>query len=274
MAAAAEVGEGTPFGPGERATFRITYARLLAGRATLAVLDPEPEGGSALRFLAEAHSQGFFAWLFRYHVDDRTVASWDPVCGCSLRIEKHLHEGRAKRDQEVEFEPTVGIARVADSKIPQARFDVGACALDVLSALFVVRIRGVAEGREPTLSIFDNGRRYGMLVRWRGRERLDLPPPFGDGYPTVIVEPLLVEGSGLFARKGRLRVWLTDDARRVPVRMRSRVAIGSVSADLEGYEPPAVSVRAGRVPQPACCPQPEPRPAGGYSVAGEPCFAR
>jgi hypothetical protein len=274
MAAAAAVGEDVPFGPGERVAFRITYAHLLAGRATLAVLGPEREDGSGLRFLAEAHSQGFFAWLFRYHVDDRTVASWDPVCGCSLRIEKHLREGRAKRDQEVEFEPTVGIAHVADSKIPQARFDVGTCALDVLSALFVVRIRGVAEGHEPTLSVFDNGRRYGMLVRWRGRERLDLPPPFGDGYPTVIVEPLLVEGSGLFARKGRLWVWLTDDARRVPVRMRSGVAIGSVSADLEEYEPPAVSVRAERVPRPVCCPQLEPRPPGDYFVAGEPSLAR
>jgi hypothetical protein len=76
-----------------------------------------------------------------------------------------------------------------------------------------------------------------MGVRWRGRERLDLPPPFGKDYSTVIVEPLLVEGSGLFVRKGRLQVWLTDDARRVPVRMRSKVAIGSVSADLERYEP-------------------------------------
>ena len=238
VAEAGGVGEGAPFGPGERVAFRITYAHLLAGRATLAVLGPQREGGSVLRFLAEAHSQGFFAWLFRYYVDDRTVASWDSDCGCSLRIEKHLHEGDATREQAVEFEPTVGTARVADSKIPQTRFDVGTCALDVLSALFVARIRGVGEGREPTLSVFDNGKRYAMLVRWRGRERLDLPPPFGDGYPTVIVEPLLVEGSGLFAQKGRLRVWLTDDARRVPVRMRSQVAIGSVSADLEQYEPP------------------------------------
>ncbi len=141
--------------------------------------------------------------------------------GCSLGIEKQLHQGRAARDQKVEFDAATGIARVEDAKIPQTVFDVGSCPLDVLSALFVVRIRGD----------------YSMGVRWRGRERLDLPPPFGRDYPTVIVEPLLEEGSGLFVRKGRLQAWLTDDARRVPVRMRSKVGVGAVSADLEGYEP-------------------------------------
>jgi hypothetical protein len=49
------------------------------------------------------------------------------------------------------------------------------------------------------------------------------------------VEPQLVEGTGLFVKEGRLRIWLTDDDRRIPVRMRSKVAIGSVSADLEAY---------------------------------------
>ncbi len=78
---------------------------------------------------------------------------------------------------------------------------MGPCALDVLSALFVARIRGVEEGREPTLSVFDNGKHYAMSVRWLGRERLDLPPPFGKDHPAVIVEPLLVEGSGLFVRE-------------------------------------------------------------------------
>ena len=30
-------------------------------------------------------------------------------------------------------------------------------------------------------------------------------------------------------------MWVTDDARRIPVRARTKVAVGSVSADLESY---------------------------------------
>lgn len=225
-----------PFGPGERVEMRVTYAGLLAGRASLAV-EPGSEG-ARLRFVAVAKSEGFFAWLFRFRVDDRTVAEWDPVTSCSLGIEKHLREGCASRDQVVRIDAATGRVEVEDARVEQRDFPLGPCVLDVLSALFVTRIRLPSEQDPLRLPVFDNGKSYGLEVRLRGRERLDLPPPLGRDVPTVVVEPLLAEGTGLFVKKGRLTVWLTDDERRVPVRMRSKVAIGSVSADLESYTPP------------------------------------
>jgi hypothetical protein len=234
-----------PFGPGEQAGFRITYAKLLAGRALLSVEGDARDGQEAvMRFVAEARSEGFFAWLFRFRVDDRTVATWDAASGCSLAIEKRLREGRARRDQVVSFDPVSGIAHVQDPKIPQERFEVGPCALDVLSAFFVTRARGVEEGGELRVPLFDNGKFYTLGIRFRGRQRLDLPPPLGDDVATIVVEPQLVEGTGLFVKEGRLKIWLTDDERRIPVRMRSKVAIGSVSADLEVYRPAGEVSRA------------------------------
>jgi hypothetical protein len=225
-----------PFGPGESVTLKITYARLLAGRATVGVDAHEDGGRTLLRFTATARSEGFFAWLFRFRVNDRTTADWDPRSGCSLAIEKHLREGRAERDQRVRFDPESGVAEVEDRKVAQKRFELEPCTLDVLSAFFVTRLRGVPDRGELALPVFDNGKRYRLAVRFLGRERLNLPPPFGKKTPTIVVEPLLLEGTGLFVKEGRLKIWLSDDARRVPVRLRSRVAIGSVSADLESYQ--------------------------------------
>jgi Protein of unknown function (DUF3108) len=230
---------GLPFGPGERIVMRISYAHLLAGRATVSVEAGDHRGRSVLRYVSEARSQGFFAWLFRFRVDDRTVATWDPATGCSVAIDKRLREGRAVRDQRVLFDADSGTAEVQDPKIRQTGFAVERCALDVLSAFFVTRIRGVSEDQPLSLPVFDNGKHYRLAVRLLGRERLDLPAPLGKKVPTVVIEPLLQEGTGLFVKEGRLKIWLTDDARRIPVRMRSKVAIGSVSADLESYEPPA-----------------------------------
>jgi Protein of unknown function (DUF3108) len=224
-----------PFGPGERLTMRITYARMLGGRAHLSV---EPgEGRPTLRFVATAKSQGFFAWLFRFRVNDHTVAEWDPATTCSLGIEKHLREGRAERDHKVVIDPVTGRAEVLDRKIAQTTFELQPCVLDVLSAFFVTRVRGVPEKEPLRLPVFDNGKSYVLEVRFVGRERLDLPKPLGRKVPTVIVEPVLAEGTGLFVKEGRLKIWLTDDERRIPVRMRSKVAMGSVSADLESYTP-------------------------------------
>ena len=243
--------EPLPFGPGERVDFRITYAHLLAGRAWVSVLPGEPEGRPVLRFVAEARSQGFFAWLFRFRVDDRTVATWEPESGCSLAIEKRLSEGRAVREQSITFDREQGVALVTDPKLKDARFAVGPCVLDVLSAFFVTRLRGVPETGELTLPVFDNGKHYQLGVRFLGRERLDLPGPLGLKAATIVVEPSLLEGTGLFVKQGRLKIWLTDDARRIPVRMRSKVAIGSVSADLEAYTPASPVPRDATRPGPA-----------------------
>jgi Protein of unknown function (DUF3108) len=226
-----------PFAPGERLVFRISYAHLTGGHASLGVTG-EP-GAATLRFTADAQSEGFFAWLFHFRVNDHTVARFDPLQGCSLGIEKHLREGKAVRDQVIVIDPRTGVAEVRDPKIKETRFQLEACPLDVLSALYVARIRGISEKEPLLLPAFDNGKNYVLQVRFVARDKLDLPPPLGNNVPTVIVEPQLAEGTGLFVKKGRLLLWLTDDARRIPVRMKSKVAIGSVGADLEAYTPPA-----------------------------------
>jgi hypothetical protein len=49
-----------------------------------------------------------------------------------------------------------------------------------------------------------------------------------------VVEPIL-RGPGVFTQQGRLSVWLTDDRRRLPVLMKSKVVIGHVAAILKSY---------------------------------------
>jgi hypothetical protein len=226
-------------GVGERLTFRMTYAHLLAGRAAIAVEAAQKEGRPVLRLRLDVKSEGFFAWLFRYRVDDHTTALWDPATGCSFGIEKHLREGRAVRDQVVHIDPVSGTATVDDRKIAQKVFQVGPCALDAFSAFFVARQRGLGPDGQLTVRVFDNGKLFDLPFRPVRYETLDLPAPLGRRVPTQVVEPVVPKGAGLFTQEGRLLVWVTADARRIPVRIRTKVAVGSVSGDLESYTPPA-----------------------------------
>lgn len=226
-----------PFQPGERLTMKLSYASIVAGRASLVVRQVTRDGRSVLQFETRARSEGFFSDLFDFRVRDRTRATWDPESGCSLEIEKRLREGRAVRDQLVTFDQAEGVAYVDDPKIDAESFEIGPCALDVLSALFVTRLRGVPENGSLRLPLFDNGKDYHLEVRFLRRETLDLPEPFGPDTPTIVLEPMLVEGTGLFVQRGRLEVWLTDDERRVPVRWSSKVPIGAVVGQVEAYQP-------------------------------------
>lgn len=253
-----------PFGAGERITMRVTYARLVAGRAIMSVVGADDGGRPVLQLVQEVKSAGLFAWLFRYRVDNRLVARWDPATGCSYGIEKKLRQGKFVRDQRVRIDPMAGRIEVEDYGAPMTAFDVPPCVLDVLSAFYVARARGVLADESLAVPVYDSGRLYDLVFRVVGHEVLDLPPPLGRSVPTSIVEAMVPRGSGLFAQEGDLKVWVTDDARRIPVRARTRVAVGSVSADLESYVPGAVTA------SPFGAAKPRPRSISGTSLPTRP----
>jgi len=52
-------------------------------------------------------------------------------------------------------------------------------------------------------------------------------------FDTVVIKPLM-KSEGIFNRKGDVYIWLTDDKKRIPVKLESKVAIGSITATLVG----------------------------------------
>ena len=46
----------------------------------------------------------------------------------------------------------------------------------------------------------------------------------------------IMMASGVFRHEGRLKVWLTDDRLKMPVLMKSKVLVGSISAELTDYQ--------------------------------------
>jgi hypothetical protein len=62
--------------------------------------------------------------------------------------------------------------------------------------------------------------------------REELVTPLGR-FKTIVIQPLL-KSEGIFARTGDMFIWLTDDDRRIPVQMKSKVVVGSITATLTG----------------------------------------
>ena len=67
-----------------------------------------------------------------------------------------------------------------------------------------------------------------MKVISHNREKIKIS---GKKYKTIIIEPDL-QDAGLFMQKGRVLIWLTDDERHIPVKMRSEISVGSIVAEL------------------------------------------
>ena len=101
--------------------------------------------------------------------------------------------------------------------------------LDMLSSLYYVRAQKLSIGQDIVFDIVNREKQYPLVVKVLKKERVKTA---AGSFDCVVVEPQ-IRGEGIFVSKGKsLKVWLTDDEYKMPVKMKVEVFIGSVSAEL------------------------------------------
>jgi len=114
----------------------------------------------------------------------------------------------------------------------QDTFSVPAYVQDVLSAFYLIRTRELKVGQSIFVDNHADKKNYPLEVKVLRKERIKVP---AGTFDCVVVEPIL-RASGIFQQKGSLTVWLTDDQIKMPVLMKSKVVIGSISTELTKYK--------------------------------------
>lgn len=214
------------FGAGEKLVFSVQYGLVTAGEATLEIRNVATmRERPCYRIVSDARTNDFFSKF--YQVRDRYESFMDTTELYSVRYEKHVREGKFKRDEVVEFDQTAHRAIYKDKVVP-----IPPRAQDVLSALYYVRTLPLEPGQQIAIANHTDGKNYPLIVKVHRRERVKVD---AGEFDCLVVEPIL-RGPGVFTQKGRLTVWLTDDDVRMPVLMKSKVVIGHVAAVLKSYQ--------------------------------------
>ena len=222
-----------PFAPGEELNFAVKYGMVRAGDATLAVVGLEiVDGEPAYRLVSTANSSRFFSTFF--DVKDRVESLWSIDRRLPLRFQKHIREGRYSKDIVVRFDHDSGVAVYDDGE----RRDILAGTQDVLSSFYYIRSQELTLGDSIAVPNHSNRKNYPLMIKVLRKETVQVP---AGKFSCVVIEPLL-KSAGLFKQEGRLTIWLTDDSRRMPVLMKSKVVVGSIVAELESF-------RMGRPPK-------------------------
>lgn len=105
--------------------------------------------------------------------------------------------------------------------------------VDLLSGLYYLRNRQLEVGSSETLHIYDSDSYAEVPVEVMRRETVRL-----SGFREVeslLVKPQLKTG-GIFRRTGDIRIWLSDDEFRVPVKVETTIPLGRVTAELVDAE--------------------------------------
>ncbi len=209
------------------------------GIATLEVKEiVEINGKKAYRILSTARTTPFFSVFFP--VEDRVETFVDVEGLYSLRFEKHLREGRYRHDSITVFDQERLIAnyRYVDhgraNEGNPLEYDQGQDypipprVQDELSSFYFYRTQEITPGAKAFVNTFASKKNWQVEVRAIKREVIETP---AGTFNTILIEPLL-KFEGIFQRKGRVFIWLTDDEYKIPVMLKSKIVIGSIYATL------------------------------------------
>jgi hypothetical protein len=105
--------------------------------------------------------------------------------------------------------------------------------VDILSGLYYLRNQPLEVGKSVVLEIFDSNRYAPTTVAVLRKEHLTLPGL--REVDTLVIHPEL-KTEGVFRRTGEIMIWLTDDEKRVPVKVETRISLGKVTAELVSAE--------------------------------------
>lgn len=220
------------YAPGERMVFEISYGPVTAGEGTLSVVGTvEHDGRTCYHVESTANSNRFFSSI--YKVRDKIVTYIDTTDFSSAYFYKRLREGDYKKTVEISFDRDRGVAKYGDGH----EMPVPAGVQDELSAFYYVRNLDLEVGRDLALPAHTSRRNYEMKVVVHRRETVEVP---AGRFDCFVVEPIL-EGEGLFKHEGRIMLYISADAHRVPVLMKTKVPVGTIDVALKEY-------RAGRPP--------------------------
>jgi hypothetical protein len=223
-------------GPIEKLVYDVQWRLIRAGTVTLEAYPSE------LRMRLE--SGGLVASLFKVddlyevHYDSNDV---DPFCATSMRLEsmegKRHHEAQVTYDRLANRAHYIEHDLATNETLREATVDLPPCASDTLGGLARLRHLGTPVlGKAVEVPISDG--RHSAIVKVEPQEREEIKVAAGT-FKAIRYEASLLNGV-IYPRKGRVWIWFTDDARRLPVQIRLRTGfpVGTVTLELEKQEGP------------------------------------
>jgi hypothetical protein len=216
-----------PFRAGETLSYDVSWSSYFtAGTATVTIVEKKPSSNSmAYYIVAEGRPTPLLSRIYTLYYKADTLL--DAYSLLPQRSSVYSEEGRRRETKVTRFDHAARRARyeqqVGGRAAASEDVSIPPGTQDVLSVLYALRTMAMKPGAKTTLPIVSNGDMYRMHAVVGNRETVRA----GIGSVTAWkIVPTIVDKNGEPEGSG-YGVWLTDDARRLPVLMEATLPVGS-----------------------------------------------
>lgn len=226
-----------PFGVGERMEYDVRFGRLHVGSGDMEVLPMDTVRGRDA-WHTVFHVSGGIPF---YHVNDRYESWMDAHTLSSLRFWQLIDEGNYEPKRHYEIFPERR-EFIENNREPQPSV---AHPLDDGSFIYFLRTIPLRVGLDTTFNDYFIADRNPVRIRVIGRDTVDVP---AGRFAALVIQPI-INAKGIFRQGGDARIWLSDDANRIMLQMKSKLSFGSLNLYLKSYRPATTSSPLNRVPR-------------------------
>lgn len=230
--------QGFTIAPGEALEYEGKVSKIIQGIAVADLtfhVEKDPTANNLI-IRTEAKSKGSLLKIFRFSFLQQYASTVDIENFRILRTVKHDVQKDRIRDSEAVFDYENGQVTYVESdpKEPmraprKIASEVKGEVHDLVSGIYALRRLPLAVGKSFEITISDSGLVYTVPVRVTKRERQS----------TVLgkvwcfrLEPEVFGNNRLIEQEGSMIIWITDDARRLPVRSQIKVSLGKIEVKL------------------------------------------
>jgi hypothetical protein len=228
-----------PFRQGEKLTFVLKWTVIPAGEAVLEVMPQEIiDNEETHHFVLTARSNAFVDPF--YKVRDRIDAWTDRAVSRSVLYRKKQHEGRTRRDITVTFDWERNTVSYSNHGKKRAPVPISEGTFDPLSVFYWFRLQEIMVGKQVKRMVTDGKKKVLGIADVVRKEKIKVPAGI---FETYLIEPDISHIGGVFEKSpdAKIQLWISADGKRIPIRIKSKVVVGSFSGELvsiAGDEPP------------------------------------
>ncbi len=212
-----------PFGVGERLRYRVKFGPLEVGEARMEVDGIDTIAGYPTYHLLFTIRGG----TFFYKIDDKQESWIDVYELASRRYRQDLHQGNYERLRVWDFDLESLIYVRNDGETGS----IPGGALDEAAFIYFARTVPMQVGETYEWDRYFRWDRNPVILRVLRRETVRVP---AGEFNTIVVRPI-IKTRGIYAEEGEAEVYVTDDERRIPVMLKSRLKVGQLSLELTEF---------------------------------------
>jgi hypothetical protein len=223
-----------PFAVGEKLSYTAKLGMLTLGSGTLEVASVDTvRGVESFRLRFRLKGKTMF-----YSLDD-VLESWIGTSDFnSRRFVQDFVENDRETKRHYEIYPDSGFYR---ERGKEATSETPPDPLDDAAFFYFVRVTPLEAGKKYTYHRYFRKDKNPVTIEVLKRERMELPD--GSKVQCLVLHPT-IDTKGLFSKRSDTRIWLTDDARRLPVQIRTKFPFGTITLRLKDMVLPGTTESA------------------------------